>query len=117
MLVPVFTSLIAWLKAGTFIKVYGLHSLTGVVKLIIASRYGKTAVNMIICYKRSTVATSEREMQTCAKPVLTTIEDRPTTDYDLVLTAKEQPVLITRIASVEYQEAPSVDYQGRPSID
>ena len=27
-LVPVFTSLITWLEAGTFIKVHGLHSLT-----------------------------------------------------------------------------------------
>ena len=34
MLVPVFTSLIAWLETSTFIKVYGLHSLTGVVKLV-----------------------------------------------------------------------------------
>ena len=57
-------------------------------------------MNMIICYKRSTVATSEKVMQTCAKPVLITIEDRPTTDYDLVLTAKEEPVLITRIEPV-----------------
>ena len=27
-LVPVFTSLIVWLEANTFIKVHGLHSLT-----------------------------------------------------------------------------------------
>ena len=33
-LVPVFMSLTAWLQANTFIKVYGLHSLTGVVKLV-----------------------------------------------------------------------------------
>ena len=46
MLVPVFTSLIEWLEARTFIKVYGLHSLTGVVKLVSASRCRKTA-NMI----------------------------------------------------------------------
>ena len=32
-LVPVFTSSIVWLEASTFIKAYGLHSLTGVVKL------------------------------------------------------------------------------------
>ena len=45
----VFTNLIAWLEASTFIKVYGLHSLTGVVKLIIASRCGKTTdmINML----------------------------------------------------------------------
>ena len=40
--VPVFTSLIVWLEASTFIKVCGLHSLTGVVKLVSASRCGKT---------------------------------------------------------------------------
>ena len=45
-LVPVFTNLIAWLEANTFIKVYGLHSLTGIVKLVSASRCGKTT-NMI----------------------------------------------------------------------
>ena len=53
-------SLIAWLEASTFIKVYGLHSPTGVIK------FDK-------CFpvledderdKRLTVATSEREMQT-----------------------------------------------------
>ena len=32
MLVPVFTSLIAWLETNRFIKEYGLHSLSGVVK-------------------------------------------------------------------------------------
>ena len=32
-----------WLEARTFIKVYGLHSLTGVVKLVSASRCRKTA--------------------------------------------------------------------------
>ena len=42
-LVPVFVSLIAWLEARTFIKVYGLHSLNGVVKLVSASRCRKTA--------------------------------------------------------------------------
>ena len=41
-LVPVFMSLIALLEASMFIKVYGLYSLTGVVKLISASRCGKT---------------------------------------------------------------------------
>ena len=45
-LVPVFTSLIAWLEASMFIKVYGFHSLTGVVKLLSAFRCGKTT-NMI----------------------------------------------------------------------
>ena len=38
MLVPVFTSLIAWLEASSFIKVYGLHSLTGVVKLVATAK-------------------------------------------------------------------------------
>ena len=33
-LVPVFMSMIAWLEASTFIKVYGVHSLSAVVKLI-----------------------------------------------------------------------------------
>ena len=41
-LVPVFMSLITWLEVSTFIKVYGLHSLTGVVKLVSASWCGKT---------------------------------------------------------------------------
>ena len=36
-------SLIAWLEASTFIKVYRIHSMTGVVKLVSASWCGKTA--------------------------------------------------------------------------
>ena len=40
-LAPVFTVLIAWLEASTFIKVYGLRSLTGIVKLVSASGAGK----------------------------------------------------------------------------
>ena len=47
MLVSVFTSLIAWLEASTFIKVYGLHSLAGVVKLVSVSQCGKMT-NVII---------------------------------------------------------------------
>ena len=45
----VFTSLIAWLEASTFIKVYGLHSQTGVVKLVSAFQCGKTTnvINML----------------------------------------------------------------------
>ena len=33
--------LIAWLEASTFLKVYGFHLQTGVVKLVSASRCGK----------------------------------------------------------------------------
>ena len=44
-LVPVFTSLIAWLETNTFIKVHGLHSLTKRV----STSCGKTT-NVIIKY-------------------------------------------------------------------
>ena len=47
-LVPVFTSLITWLEASTFIKVHGLHSLTKrVTKCILRedNEHDKYAVN------------------------------------------------------------------------
>ena len=48
-LVSVFMSLIAWLEASTFINVFGLHSLTDVIKLVSVSWCGKmtNVINMV----------------------------------------------------------------------
>ena len=61
----VFTSLIVWLEASMFIKVYELHSLTSVAKLVRASWCGKTTkvINMLYTIDCSNIRKRDANIQ------------------------------------------------------